>query len=54
MKSLQDASSESTGKPPPTVLVVVDEVLVRMALSDYLRECGYNVVETSDAQEAIR
>jgi CheY-like chemotaxis protein len=53
MKSLQDASSESTGKPPPTVLVVVDEVLVRMALSDYLRECGYNVVETSDAQEAI-
>jgi CheY-like chemotaxis protein len=53
MKSLQDASSESTGKLPPTVLVVVDEVLVRMALSDYLRECGYNVVETSDAQEAI-
>ena len=53
MKSLQDASSESIGKPPPTVLVVVDEVLVRLALSDYLRECGYNVVETSDAQEAI-
>ena len=53
MKSLQDASSESTGKLPPTVLVVVDEVLVRMALADYLRECGYNVVETSDAQEAI-
>ena len=24
-----------------------------MALADYLRECGYNVVETSDAQEAI-
>ena len=40
MKSLQDASSESTGKLPPTVLVVVDEVLVRMALADYLRECG--------------
>jgi CheY-like chemotaxis protein len=53
MKSLHDASSESTGKPPPTVLVVVDEVLVRMAVSDYLRECGYNVVEASDAHEAI-
>jgi CheY-like chemotaxis protein len=53
MKSLHNASSESTGKPPPTVLVVADEVLVRMAVSDYLRECGYNVVETSDAQEAI-
>ena len=53
MKSLQDASAESVGKPPPTVLVVADEVLVRMALSDYLRECGYNVVETGDAREAI-
>jgi len=53
MKALHNASSESTGKPPPTVLVVADEVLVRMAVSDYLRECGYNVVETSDAREAI-
>ena len=53
MKSLQDASAESVGKPPPTVLAVADEVLVRMALSDYLRECGYNVVETGDAREAI-
>jgi CheY-like chemotaxis protein len=53
MKSLQNTSSESAGKPPPTVLVVVDEVLVRMAVSDYLRECGYNVVEASDAHEAI-
>lgn len=24
-----------------------------MALADYLRECGYTVVETSDADEAI-
>src|SRR5260370_38027729 len=53
MKPLQGASSQSAGKPPPTVLIVVDEVLVRMAVSEYLRECGYNVVETSDAQEAI-
>jgi CheY-like chemotaxis protein len=53
MASLQDATSNSPGKPPPTVLVVADEVLVRMAVSNYLRECGYNVVETGDAQEAI-
>src|SRR5260370_198011 len=53
MKPLQGASSQSAGKPPPTVLIVVDEVLVRMAVSEYLREGGYNVVETSDAQEAI-
>src|SRR5260370_40397867 len=53
MKSLRCTSSDSTGRPPPAVLVGVDEVLVRMAVSDYLRECGYNVVETGDAHEAI-
>jgi CheY-like chemotaxis protein len=53
MTPLPGTSSQSTGKPAPTVLVVVDEVLVRMAVSEYLRECGYNVVETSDAHEAI-
>jgi CheY-like chemotaxis protein len=53
MASLQDATSNSAGKPPPTVLIVADEVLVRMAVSNYLRECGYNVIETGDAQEAI-
>jgi CheY-like chemotaxis protein len=53
MKALHNASSESAATPPPTVLVVADEVLVRMAVSEYLRECGYNVVEASDAREAI-
>lgn len=53
MTSVQDASSSSAGKLPPTVLVVADEVLVRMAVSDYLRECGYNVIETRDGREAI-
>jgi CheY-like chemotaxis protein len=53
MNSLQDVTSIPAGKPPPTVLIVVDEVLIRMAVSGYLRECGYNVVETSNADEAI-
>ena len=53
MKSLHSASSESAETPPPTVLVVAVEVLVRMAISEYLRECGYNVIEASDAREAI-
>jgi CheY-like chemotaxis protein len=52
MNGLRNASSGSAGKPP-TILVVADEVLLRMALSDYLRECGYTVVETSGAEEAI-
>ena len=37
-----------------SILVVVeDEVLVRMMLADQLREAGYRVVEASDADEAL-
>jgi DNA-binding response OmpR family regulator len=36
----------------PTILVVEDEVLVRLAISDYLRECGYKVFEAGDVAEA--
>jgi len=35
------------------ILVVEDEVLVRMMLADQLREAGYRVVEASDADEAL-
>jgi CheY-like chemotaxis protein len=37
----------------PTVLVVEDEMMVRMPIAEYLRDCGYNVVEAGDAAEAI-
>jgi CheY-like chemotaxis protein len=36
-----------------TVLVVEDEMMVRMPIAEYLRDCGYNVVEAGDANEAI-
>jgi two-component system, response regulator PdtaR len=36
-----------------SILVVEDEVLVRMMLADQLREAGYRVVEASDADEAL-
>lgn len=36
-----------------TVLVVEDETMVRMPIAEYLRDCGYNVVEAGDAGEAI-
>jgi CheY-like chemotaxis protein len=36
-----------------TVLVVEDETMVRMPIAEYLRDCGYNVVEAGDACEAI-
>ena len=40
--------------PPPSVLVVEDDVLVRTVVAAYLRECGFDVVEAGSADEAIR
>jgi CheY-like chemotaxis protein len=36
-----------------TVLVVEDEVLVRLLIADKLRKAGYTVVEAVDANEAL-
>lgn len=36
-----------------TILVVEDEVLIRMAIADELRASGYIVLEASNADEAI-
>jgi DNA-binding NtrC family response regulator len=35
-----------------TVLVVEQDVLVRAAIAEYLRDCGYRVFEASTADEA--
>ncbi len=37
-----------------TVLVVEDEILVRMAIAAYLQECGFRVLEAGNAEEAIQ
>jgi CheY-like chemotaxis protein len=41
--------------PPATetVLVVEDEVLVRVVIAEYLRDCGFKVVEAASADEAL-
>lgn len=36
-----------------TVLVVEDDTLVRMPIAEYLRDCGYHVLEAGSAAEAI-
>jgi DNA-binding NtrC family response regulator len=44
-----------TEKPeaPETILVVEDDVLIRMPIAQYLRDCGYRVVEAVNADEAV-
>ena len=37
----------------PVILVVEDEVLVRLAIADYLRDCGYRVLEAASGDEAV-
>jgi len=39
--------------PQETILVVEDNVLVRMPISQYLRDCGYKVIEAANAEEAM-
>ena len=38
---------------PTTILVVEDDVFLRMSLADHLRGAGYRVLEASNANEAL-
>lgn len=44
-----------TDKPEvqETILIVEDDVLVRMPIAQYLRDCGYKVIEAVNADEAM-
>jgi DNA-binding response OmpR family regulator len=37
---------------PPSILVVDADILVRHPLAEYLRECGYRVVQAANLDEA--
>jgi DNA-binding response OmpR family regulator len=41
------------GKSASTILVMEPDILVRMAISDYLRECGYKVLESSSDDDVL-
>jgi DNA-binding NtrC family response regulator len=46
--SLPDAAERRA-----TVLIVDDEFLIRLALSNFLQECGFNTLEATSAERAI-
>jgi CheY-like chemotaxis protein len=50
MKAPDRSSKPANGK---TVLVLDDDVLVRMPVVQFLRDCGYRVVEAANTDEAV-
>jgi len=54
MASVDDVVLPDPKERKPTVLIVEDEALVRMSLSDFLQECGFKVLEAASADTAIR
>jgi CheY-like chemotaxis protein len=54
MNAARTISDDPVPAPPPVILVVEDDVLVRTVVAAYLRECGFDVVEAGSADEAIR
>ena len=45
--------SPVNGPRPPTVLVVEDEYMVRLAIARYLEDGGWRVLEADSAEQAI-
>lgn len=44
---------EKAAESPPIVLVIEQDVLIRMCIAAYLRECGFSVIEASGDDEAM-
>jgi CheY-like chemotaxis protein len=53
MRSQVAARERTRRAHEPVVLVVEDEALLRNVTGEYLRLCGYVVIEASDSTEAI-
>jgi DNA-binding NtrC family response regulator len=57
MSPAENEMPEPQSEPVPVVLVVEDEVLIRLATADHLRSCGFKVLEAAtgvEAQELIQ
>ena len=42
-----------SNQPVHAILLVEDEVLIRFHIADYLRDCGFTVIEAANSAEAI-
>lgn len=49
-----NTASATEAEQSHTILVAEDEVLIRLVLAEYLRDCGYRVLEAANASEAIQ
>lgn len=47
-----DGDQQKHGSEHRTVLVAEDEVLIRLAVAEYLRDCGYRVLEAASGLDA--
>jgi two-component system, response regulator PdtaR len=45
--------SRSVAEKPAVILIVEDELLVRLVANDILEEAGYHTIEARDGQEAL-
>jgi CheY-like chemotaxis protein len=50
---MSKATSDRTVPAAHTILIVEDEVLIRLVIAEYLRDCGYTVHEAAHADEAM-
>lgn len=53
MISQSDSNHPVSPEPLQAILVVDDEVLISTSMSEYLRDCGYKVIEAASVDEAL-
>jgi len=54
LSSSKPEQREALKERKPTLLIVDDEPLIRLSLSEFLRDCGFKVIEANDAEEAVQ
>ena len=50
----ESSGEENAALTPPVILIVEDEPLLRMIISEHLADAGYSVVEAENADDALQ